>query len=96
MKISSDLINLVKTASPLIASALGSPIAGIALSLVSSIFGLSHDNDDQDEILSHMKNDPECQVKLRELEYKHSEELLKILSDDILTILHLKKDLETP
>jgi len=92
MKIPEELIDLVKTVSPIIATGLGSPIAGIILNIVLNAFGIDHKNGEEN-ISESISNDPEYILKLAELEHRHKEELLKILSDDILTILHLKKSI---
>jgi hypothetical protein len=70
------LAGFVSQAAPLLGSALGSPLAGVALSLMSSAFGGKAST--PDELLALLSSDPEAMVKLKELEFKHQEALLQI------------------
>jgi len=83
MSIIPELLSLVKTTAPIVASALGSPIAGVAVSLIASAFGIK--GNDQNAIVNAIKSDPDAAFKLKELEYTHAEELKKIASTDFQT-----------
>ena len=78
--IESELIKAVETSAPLLASALGSPIAGLVLSLVAHTFGV--DSNKVDELTSIVRGNPDAASKLKALELQHSETLSKISSSD--------------
>lgn len=65
---------LIKDA-PLLAQTLGGPFAGIAVSLISSVFG---SDSNPDEVLKSIIKDPEAAIKLKTLELQHQEELQKL------------------
>ena len=75
--IASDLIKIVGKSAPVLARALGSPLAGTALALLSSAFGVSPDN-----LAATIAADPEAELKLKTLEYQHAEELARIDAGD--------------
>ncbi len=62
----SAIANVVKDVAPLLGTALGGPIGGIAASLVASAFGGS--SSDLDGLLSKIQTDPDAQVKLRQID----------------------------
>lgn len=78
-----SIISLVKTSSPLVATALGSPLAGIALSLLGNAFGSKSKS--PDEILNLLQNDPQYALKIKQIEIDHEFELAKLASDDFKT-----------
>lgn len=90
MNIMDDIISAVKGFSPLLATALGSPLSGIALSLLGSAFGSTSKS--PEEILSLIHGDPLANLKIKELEYHHAEELGKISSDDYKTEVDDRKN----
>jgi hypothetical protein len=81
--IESSLANVVKVASPLLASLFGTPVAGLAVSLLANCFGVGKDkvNDLANIILA----DPEHILKIKQLEIDHAESLAKIASSDYST-----------
>lgn len=86
-----EISAIVKTSAPLLASALGSPVAGIALSLISSAFGLSQDAS-ADEVFEKIKASPDSKLKLKQIEFDHYESLKKIESSDFQAVISDKKD----
>lgn len=74
------IISIVKNVSPLVAAALGSPLAGMALSLISNAFGSTSKN--PDEILGLIQKDPSYQLKIKQIEFDHEKDLMQIQSDD--------------
>lgn len=77
------LNELVSQSAPLLGSMLGSPIAGIGISWIASLFGADPKN--TQDIIDKISNDPEASLKLKSLEYQHEEELKKIASVDYQT-----------
>lgn len=76
MEILNDLATVVAKSAPLLGTVLGSPLAGIGISLLSSIFGVSAK--DTSGLLSAITTDPESAIKLKELELTHAETLAQI------------------
>lgn len=68
---------------PTLASVLGSPIAGIAISLISSAFGLTSKK--PEDILNAIAQTPDAQIRLKQLESEHAIELAKIANIDYET-----------
>lgn len=73
MDLLSDLKSVVTVGAPVLASALGSPIAGMVLSLIASKFGV--DPAKTSDIIEAIKNDPESTIKLKQIENAHIESL---------------------
>lgn len=69
------IFDIVGKSAPVVASALGSPVAGIALSLLGNAFGGSPQ--DPNSILEKLTNDPETQIKLAQIEADHSTTLFQ-------------------
>lgn len=61
-----DVVGVIRKVSPVLGTALGGPAGGLVGSLISSILGVDMNN--HEEVSKKIDNDPECQVKLRELE----------------------------
>ncbi len=78
-----DIMQVVKKSAPLLASVIGSPVAGVALSLIGNAFGV--DGKDQQAIADAINKDPESAIKLRTLEYENAQMLAKIASTDYYT-----------
>jgi hypothetical protein len=78
-----NLALLVGASAPLLASVLGSPLAGVALSLIASAFGAPSNT--VEEITSKIKNDPESAIKLKTIEYQHAETLAQIAAQKYAT-----------
>lgn len=70
----------VSKAAPLLGTALGSPLAGIAISLISSVFGGA--SNDPDDLLKRISADPEAALKLKQLQLTHEKELKQIALDE--------------
>jgi hypothetical protein len=88
--IESDLRETVGKVAPLLATVLGSPLAGVAVSLIASAFGVS--STDRAKIISAIHDDPEATQKLEALEFKHEEILENIASFNYSTEVEDRKD----
>ncbi len=67
-----EVINIISKISPILGTALGGPIggaAGIVASLISKALG-GVDMSDPTKVIEAIKNDPEAERKLKELEIK--------------------------
>ena len=60
-----ELLGLVKNIAPSIATALGSPLAGMAVSALAERFGVE---DEVEAVTKAIKADPEAAIKLKQLE----------------------------
>jgi len=60
-----ELLGLLKNAAPAIATALGGPLGGMAVSALAAKFGVA---DELEAVTAAIKADPEATIKLRELE----------------------------
>ena len=60
-----ELLGLVKNIAPSIATALGSPLAGMAVSALAQRFGVE---DEVEAVTKAIKTDPEAAMKLKQLE----------------------------
>ena len=60
-----ELLGLVKNIAPSIATALGSPLAGMAVSALAERFGVE---DEVEAVTKAIKSDPEAAIKLKQLE----------------------------
>jgi hypothetical protein len=78
--IGGDLLNFISKSAPLLGVVLGSPLASVGVSLLSQAFGGSAS--DTDALAKAILNDPGAGDKLAEIEYKHSEALAQIASQD--------------
>lgn len=74
----SKLLPIVGKAAPLLGGVLGTPLAGVAISLLASTFGVGSQN--VDDIVKSISSNPEAAIKLKSLEYEHAETLEKIIS----------------
>ncbi len=90
MSLLDELGNIVSKSAPLLGTILGSPLAGAAISLVSSTFG-ANPKDTQD-ILDKIRSDPEATLKLKTLEYNHFEEIQRIASVNYQTEVDDRKN----
>lgn len=70
------LTSVVSQSAPLLGAALGSPLAGLAVSLIGKAFGV--DATTPDAALAALMGAPDAALKLRELELKHQGLLLQI------------------
>lgn len=84
-----SLISVVGKAAPLLGTLLGSPIAGIVLSIIASHFGVSKD---AGAILSALSSTPDADIQLKQLEDAHCEELAKLASTDYQTEVDDRKN----
>jgi hypothetical protein len=88
--IESEIIPIVGKAAPLLASVLGSPLAGVAVSLIAQAFGIR--SQDVAELAHTISGDPDATRKLEAIEYAHEEMLQKIASTDYATEVDDKKN----
>lgn len=82
--------SLIAKSAPLLGSVLGSPLAGIGISLLSSVFGV--DSADSNKLLEAIKNDPDAILKIKQLEYSHKAALLDIQSKNYATEVDDRKN----
>ena len=73
-----DLISMVKSFAPGIATALGGPLAGMAVSALSKQLGVK---DEVDAVMKAITTDPAAQAKIKELEHEKFKALLQDKSD---------------
>ncbi len=88
--IKSKIIPLVSKAAPLLGAVLGTPLASVALSLISQAFGVSGGS--ITALDNALTGSPETALKLKTLEYEHAEMLAKIASTDYETEVDDRKD----
>lgn len=88
--IKSSLAPLISKTAPLLAGVLGTPLAGVAVSLIANAFNV--DPKKIPEITKAIQNDPEAAIRLKTLEYEHAETLAKIASQDFSTEVDDRKD----
>lgn len=84
------LAKIVASASPLVASALGSPLSGIVISLLANLFGANPK--DTDDLISKINKDPDATLKLKKLEIDHSDTLAQIAAQEYETEVDDRKD----
>lgn len=88
--IGSNLIGIVRGTAPILGTVLGSPLAGVALSLIANCFG--GNPKDIGDLLNKIKLDANASVKLREIELQHQEILQHIASHDFEIEVQDKED----
>jgi hypothetical protein len=71
MNISSELINVISKASPILAGALSTPASSLILSLICKTFGIN--TSDHSNLVDVIKDDPQATIKLKELENMHEQ-----------------------
>jgi hypothetical protein len=79
----SDLLSVVSRAAPMLGSVLGSPLAGVAVSLISQAFGANPS--DIESLAATVNADPEAAYKLRKLELEHVDTLEQIRAQNYTT-----------
>lgn len=84
------LIPIVSKYAPLLGASLGGPAGGVIGSLISVAFG--GNSKQPDDLMRRITSDPEAELKLRDLEYKHQESLLQINSKDYVTEVDDRKN----
>lgn len=84
------LKKVVSVAAPLLGNALTGNFAGVAISLISSLFGT--DPNDISGLTTKIQNDPDAAFKLKKLELDHVEALKKIDSDNYVASVDDRKD----
>lgn len=87
---SSGIIGIVSKIAPVLGSVLGSPLAGVGISLISQALGLSASS--AHGIVDALAHDPEAVAKLKELEFNHAETLEKIAQQFYTTEVDDRKD----
>lgn len=88
--IESEILPVVGKAAPLLGSVLGTPLAGVAISLIAKAFGVNPN--DINAVASALNSDPETAIKLKTVEYEHAETLAKIASTDYSTEVDDRKN----
>ncbi len=78
--IGGDVLNFVSKSAPLLGAVLGTPLASVAVSLLSQVFRVP--TSDLDALAKTILNDPGAGAKLAEIEFKHQEALAQIASQD--------------
>jgi hypothetical protein len=73
--------------SPVIATAMGSPIAGMIASLLATAFGV-----EPKDLANTITNDPNAEFKLKQFELEHTEALTKIAADNYSTEVDDRKN----
>lgn len=85
-----DFAKIVGASAPLLASVLGTPLAGVAISLLANAFGVkSHDLDNISAVITA---DPESSIKIKTVEYEHAETLANIAAQNYSTEVDDRKD----
>lgn len=87
---SSGIIGIVSKVAPLLGSILGSPLAGVAISLISQALGMASPS--VNGIVETLTRDPEALAKLKQLEFNHAEVLEKIAQEFYATEVDDRKD----
>lgn len=85
-----SLSKIIGTSAPVLASVLGTPLAGIGLGLLAHCFGA--DSQKIEDIAQKITADPEAALKLKTLEYEHAEALLRMASQDYTTEVDDRKN----
>jgi len=75
-----SIAGMVGKSAPLLGTVLGSPLAGIGVSLLAQLFGVNPK--DTDKLMEAIKNDPEAAIKIKTLEFQHQEALLQLESQN--------------
>jgi hypothetical protein len=68
-----ELLNLLKNSAPAIATAIGGPLGGLAVSALAQKFGVE---DEVEAVTKAIKSDPEAMLKLKELEQTRFQSIL--------------------
>lgn len=84
-----DIVTIVSKSAPLLGTALGSPLAGMALGLIAHLFGVN--SNDQNAILSALQS-PESAAKLQQLQNEHLEALEQIQATNYQTEVDDRKN----
>lgn len=71
-----SIAKAIGAVAPMLATVLGSPLAGVGISLLCSKFGGTPQ--DLSGLVTNINNDPEAELKLRALEYDHQTALAMI------------------
>lgn len=80
---SSGILGAVSKIAPLLGSVLGTPLAGVGISLLANLFHVDPKN--VKALHEAIDADPEAKLKIKTLEYDHAETLAKIASSDYAT-----------
>jgi hypothetical protein len=88
--IESNILPIVGKVAPLLGSVLGTPLAGVAISLIAQAFGVSPHN--LDEVANALATSPDAAIKLKTLEYDHAETLAKVAGQNYATEVNDRKD----
>lgn len=85
-----ELIKTVTNYAPVLGTALGGPLGGMIGALISSVFG--GNQSDPKDLIEKINADPEAALKLKTLEYQHSQSLAQINAQNYLTEVDDRKD----
>lgn len=78
---SSGIIGKVlESGAPILASVLGSPVAGIAVGLIAHLFGANKSS--ISDVMEKIGIDPDAATKLKQLEIEHKDELVRMANAD--------------
>jgi hypothetical protein len=85
-----SLLSLVSKYAPFLGAVLGTPFAGMGLSIIARALGL--DSTKADAIQSALVADPNLALKLKEIEATHATELAQILAQEYAVEVDDRKD----
>jgi hypothetical protein len=73
---------IIEAGAPVLASFIGSPLAGIGVSLLAHVFGADPKN--VNDVVAKISADPDRVVKIKQLEYDHLDTLAGYTSQDFI------------
>lgn len=91
--IESSILPVVSKVAPLLGSVLGTPLAGVAISLLAKAFGVNPN--DTSKLSEALTADPEATLKIKQVEYEHADTLAQIASTDYATEVDDRKSART-
>jgi len=85
-----DLAGFVGRTAPMLAGVLGSPFAGVGLSLLGSVFGV--DTKSASDLIDKIQGDPEALAKIKKIEFDHGEALIRLANESYATEVQDRSD----
>lgn len=85
-----SIANVVAKSAPLLGTVLGSPLAGVGISLLAQLFGVNPK--DTDKLMEAIKNDPDAAIKIKTLAFQHEEALLQLEAQNYSVEVNDRKD----
>ncbi len=76
MEIANELFSIVSKVSPVLGSAIGGPAGAFVMTLISKMFGV--DSLDTGKLAEAISNDPDYEIKLRQIEAQHIQSVKNI------------------